>query len=133
MRMKKYLWSYGSSSTLDGNSLVEASLEIQGRWGLCCFKENSKIGRIALILFFFCSHFFFLQYLWKIFALESNHLLVLYLLYYVFKNIILWFPFCSLVAYRRDEMWSGGRYDCERLPRERVPPRSHPGVSCFYI
>ncbi|XP_069905780.1 periphilin-1 isoform X16 [Oryctolagus cuniculus] len=24
-------------------------------------------------------------------------------------------------------MWSEGRYDYERLPRERVPPRSHPG------
>ncbi|XP_028725113.1 periphilin-1 isoform X6 [Peromyscus leucopus] len=24
-----------------------------------------------------------------------------------------------------DEMWSEGRYDYERLPRERVPPRSH--------
>uniref|UniRef100_A0A673UEF7 Periphilin 1 n=1 Tax=Suricata suricatta TaxID=37032 RepID=A0A673UEF7_SURSU len=30
------------------------------------------------------------------------------------------------MAYRRDEMWSEGRYDYERLPRERVPPRSHP-------
>ncbi|XP_047597255.1 periphilin-1 isoform X3 [Lutra lutra] len=30
------------------------------------------------------------------------------------------------LAYRRDEMWSEGRYDYERLPRERVPPRSHP-------
>ncbi|XP_069905772.1 periphilin-1 isoform X5 [Oryctolagus cuniculus] len=33
----------------------------------------------------------------------------------------------SPVGYRRDEMWSEGRYDYERLPRERVPPRSHPG------
>uniref|UniRef100_A0AC11E6Y7 Uncharacterized protein n=1 Tax=Ovis aries TaxID=9940 RepID=A0AC11E6Y7_SHEEP len=31
-----------------------------------------------------------------------------------------------VVAYRGDEMWSEGRYDYERLPRERVPPRSHP-------
>ncbi|KAM4839431.1 periphilin-1 isoform X3 [Urocitellus parryii] len=30
------------------------------------------------------------------------------------------------MAHRRDEMWSEGRYDYERLPRERVPPRSHP-------
>ncbi|KAF4010346.1 hypothetical protein G4228_001661 [Cervus hanglu yarkandensis] len=30
------------------------------------------------------------------------------------------------LAYRGDEMWSEGRYDYERLPRERVPPRSHP-------
>ncbi|XP_037704237.1 periphilin-1 isoform X8 [Choloepus didactylus] len=30
------------------------------------------------------------------------------------------------LAYRRDEMWSEGRYDYERLPRERLPPRSHP-------
>ncbi|XP_032349176.1 periphilin-1 isoform X2 [Camelus ferus] len=43
------------------------------------------------------------------------------------------FTFTSLLslvtarlAYRRDEMWSEGRYDYERLPRERVPPRSHP-------
>ncbi|XP_062051071.1 periphilin-1 isoform X4 [Lepus europaeus] len=33
----------------------------------------------------------------------------------------------SSVGYRRNEMWSEGRYDYERLPRERVPPRSHPG------
>uniref|UniRef100_A0A9L0SUR0 Periphilin 1 n=1 Tax=Equus caballus TaxID=9796 RepID=A0A9L0SUR0_HORSE len=32
----------------------------------------------------------------------------------------------NLVAYRRNEMWSEGRYDYDRLPRERVPPRSHP-------
>nr|XP_008537163.1 PREDICTED: periphilin-1-like [Equus przewalskii] len=31
-----------------------------------------------------------------------------------------------VVAYRRNEMWSEGRYDYDRLPRERVPPRSHP-------
>ncbi|XP_070310654.1 periphilin-1 isoform X4 [Odocoileus virginianus] len=30
------------------------------------------------------------------------------------------------MAYKGDEMWSEGRYDYERLPRERVPPRSHP-------
>uniref|UniRef100_A0A8I6A300 Periphilin 1 n=1 Tax=Rattus norvegicus TaxID=10116 RepID=A0A8I6A300_RAT len=30
------------------------------------------------------------------------------------------------MASTRDEMWSEGRYDYERLPRERVPPRSHP-------
>ncbi|XP_021240646.1 periphilin-1 isoform X3 [Numida meleagris] len=30
------------------------------------------------------------------------------------------------MAYRRDEMWSEGRYDYERLPRERLPPRIHP-------
>ncbi|XP_045143201.1 periphilin-1 isoform X3 [Echinops telfairi] len=32
------------------------------------------------------------------------------------------------LASRRDEMWSGsdGRYDYERLPRERAAPRSHP-------
>ncbi|OWK61070.1 periphilin-1 isoform X1 [Lonchura striata] len=29
------------------------------------------------------------------------------------------------MAYRRDEMWSEGRYDYERVPRERVPPRVH--------
>ncbi|XP_060244756.1 periphilin-1 isoform X8 [Meriones unguiculatus] len=29
------------------------------------------------------------------------------------------------LASTRDEMWSEGRYDYERLPRERVPPRSH--------
>nr|XP_048300751.1 periphilin-1 isoform X9 [Myodes glareolus] len=26
---------------------------------------------------------------------------------------------------KRDEMWSEGRYDYERVPRERAPPRSH--------
>ncbi|KAM9388453.1 periphilin-1 [Phaethornis superciliosus] len=30
------------------------------------------------------------------------------------------------MAYRRDEMWSEGRYDYERVPRERLPPRVHP-------
>ncbi|XP_075600967.1 periphilin-1 isoform X3 [Balearica regulorum gibbericeps] len=30
------------------------------------------------------------------------------------------------MAYRRDEMWSEGRYDYERVPRERLPPRIHP-------
>ncbi|XP_078194995.1 periphilin-1 isoform X5 [Callithrix jacchus] len=30
------------------------------------------------------------------------------------------------MAYRRDEMWSEGRYEYERLPRERASPRSHP-------
>uniref|UniRef100_A0A8C6Z216 Periphilin 1 n=1 Tax=Nothoprocta perdicaria TaxID=30464 RepID=A0A8C6Z216_NOTPE len=34
--------------------------------------------------------------------------------------------FLSLVAYRRDEMWSEGRYDYDRFPRERFPPRIHP-------
>uniref|UniRef100_K7G8K9 Periphilin 1 n=1 Tax=Pelodiscus sinensis TaxID=13735 RepID=K7G8K9_PELSI len=29
------------------------------------------------------------------------------------------------VAYRKDEMWSEGRYEYERLPRERLPPRIH--------
>uniref|UniRef100_A0A8C5TCM9 Periphilin 1 n=1 Tax=Malurus cyaneus samueli TaxID=2593467 RepID=A0A8C5TCM9_9PASS len=29
------------------------------------------------------------------------------------------------VAYRRDEMWSEGRYDYGRVPRERLPPRIH--------
>ncbi|XP_069905786.1 periphilin-1 isoform X23 [Oryctolagus cuniculus] len=38
----------------------------------------------------------------------------------------------SPVGYRRDEMWSEGRYDYERLPRERVPPRSHPGDDSGY-
>ncbi|XP_049639793.1 periphilin-1 isoform X2 [Suncus etruscus] len=27
-------------------------------------------------------------------------------------------------------MWSDGRYDYERVPRERVPPRSHPSDGC---
>ncbi|XP_061217166.1 periphilin-1 isoform X2 [Neopsephotus bourkii] len=30
------------------------------------------------------------------------------------------------MSYRRDEMWSEGRYDYERVPRERPPPRMHP-------
>ncbi|XP_036157130.1 periphilin-1 isoform X2 [Myotis myotis] len=30
------------------------------------------------------------------------------------------------LAHRRDEMWSEGRHDYERLPRERAPPRNHP-------
>ncbi|XP_036614819.1 periphilin-1 isoform X4 [Trichosurus vulpecula] len=30
------------------------------------------------------------------------------------------------MAYRRDDMWSEGRYEYDRLPRERLPPRSHP-------
>ncbi|XP_051817680.1 periphilin-1 isoform X2 [Antechinus flavipes] len=30
------------------------------------------------------------------------------------------------MAYRRDDIWSEGRYDYERLPRERLPPRNHP-------
>ncbi|XP_025918775.1 periphilin-1 isoform X3 [Apteryx rowi] len=36
------------------------------------------------------------------------------------------------MAYRRDEMWSEGRYDYERLPRERLPPRIHPDASDDY-
>uniref|UniRef100_A0A2I2YJP2 Periphilin 1 n=1 Tax=Gorilla gorilla gorilla TaxID=9595 RepID=A0A2I2YJP2_GORGO len=32
----------------------------------------------------------------------------------------------TILAYRRDEMWSEGRYEYERIPRERAPPRSHP-------
>ncbi|KAF2974624.1 hypothetical protein EK904_001491, partial [Melospiza melodia maxima] len=31
----------------------------------------------------------------------------------------------EVMAYRRDEMWSEGRYDYERVPRERLPPRIH--------
>ncbi|XP_023579305.1 periphilin-1 isoform X2 [Octodon degus] len=30
------------------------------------------------------------------------------------------------MADRRNEMWSEGRYDYDRVPRERAPPRSHP-------
>ncbi|XP_068950299.1 periphilin-1 isoform X4 [Petaurus breviceps papuanus] len=30
------------------------------------------------------------------------------------------------MAYRRDDVWSEGRYEYDRLPRERLPPRSHP-------
>nr|XP_044999656.1 periphilin-1-like isoform X3 [Jaculus jaculus] len=36
------------------------------------------------------------------------------------------------LAYRRDEMWSEGRYDYERLPRERGPPRNHPRDEAGY-
>lgn len=36
------------------------------------------------------------------------------------------------LASTRDEMWSEGRYDYERLPRERVPPRSHPSDEFGY-
>nr|XP_044611525.1 periphilin-1 isoform X4 [Equus asinus] len=36
------------------------------------------------------------------------------------------------LAYRRNEMWSEGRYDYDRLPRERVPPRSHPSDESGY-
>ncbi|KAJ7400311.1 Periphilin-1 [Pitangus sulphuratus] len=31
----------------------------------------------------------------------------------------------KVMAYRRDEMWSEGRYDYERVPRDRLPPRIH--------
>ncbi|KAF4802542.1 Periphilin-1 [Turdus rufiventris] len=31
----------------------------------------------------------------------------------------------KVMAYRRDEMWSEGRYDYGRVPRERLPPRIH--------
>uniref|UniRef100_A0A2K6KYJ9 Periphilin-1 C-terminal domain-containing protein n=1 Tax=Rhinopithecus bieti TaxID=61621 RepID=A0A2K6KYJ9_RHIBE len=36
------------------------------------------------------------------------------------------------VAYRRDEMWSEGRYEYDRIPRERAPPRSHPSDESGY-
>uniref|UniRef100_A0A7M4EPX1 Periphilin 1 n=1 Tax=Crocodylus porosus TaxID=8502 RepID=A0A7M4EPX1_CROPO len=36
------------------------------------------------------------------------------------------------MAYRRDEMWSEGRYEYERLPRERLPPRIHPDEDSGY-
>uniref|UniRef100_A0A8B9Y6G3 Periphilin 1 n=1 Tax=Bos mutus grunniens TaxID=30521 RepID=A0A8B9Y6G3_BOSMU len=36
------------------------------------------------------------------------------------------------VAYRGNEMCSEGRYDYERLPRERVSPRSHPSDESGY-
>nr|XP_012321074.2 periphilin-1 isoform X9 [Aotus nancymaae] len=36
------------------------------------------------------------------------------------------------MAYRRDEMWSEGRYEYERLPRERASPRSHPSDESGY-
>ncbi|XP_073939263.1 periphilin-1 isoform X8 [Castor canadensis] len=38
----------------------------------------------------------------------------------------------TMVACRRDEMWSEGRYDYERLPRERAPPRNHPSDESGY-
>ncbi|XP_060047551.1 periphilin-1 isoform X2 [Erinaceus europaeus] len=34
---------------------------------------------------------------------------------------------------RRDEMWPEGRYDYERLPRDRAPPRSHPSDGCHRV
>ncbi|XP_039361544.1 periphilin-1 isoform X3 [Mauremys reevesii] len=37
------------------------------------------------------------------------------------------------VAYRRDEMWSEGRYEYERLPRERLPPRIHSDESAKFL
>ncbi|XP_067420291.1 periphilin-1 isoform X2 [Emydura macquarii macquarii] len=37
------------------------------------------------------------------------------------------------MAYRRDEMWSDGRYEYERLPRERLPPRIHPDGSAKFL
>ncbi|XP_032276145.1 periphilin-1 isoform X8 [Halichoerus grypus] len=42
------------------------------------------------------------------------------------------FGYRRRLAYRRDEMWSEGRYDYERLPRERVPPRNHPSDESGY-
>ncbi|XP_051817687.1 periphilin-1 isoform X8 [Antechinus flavipes] len=36
------------------------------------------------------------------------------------------------MAYRRDDIWSEGRYDYERLPRERLPPRNHPEDESSY-
>nr|XP_015006989.2 periphilin-1 isoform X12 [Macaca mulatta] len=36
------------------------------------------------------------------------------------------------MAYRRDEMWSEGRYEYDRIPRERAPPRSHPSDESGY-
>ncbi|XP_023038576.1 periphilin-1 isoform X9 [Piliocolobus tephrosceles] len=36
------------------------------------------------------------------------------------------------MAYRRDEMWSEGRYEYNRIPRERAPPRSHPSDESGY-
>ncbi|XP_059538578.1 periphilin-1 isoform X7 [Myotis daubentonii] len=36
------------------------------------------------------------------------------------------------LAHRRDEMWSEGRHDYERLPRERAPPRNHPNDESNY-
>ncbi|XP_014819729.1 PREDICTED: periphilin-1 isoform X2 [Calidris pugnax] len=37
------------------------------------------------------------------------------------------------MAYRRDEMWSEGRYDYDRVPRERLPPRIHPDVTTKFL
>ncbi|KAM8803128.1 periphilin-1 isoform 3-T4 [Rhynchonycteris naso] len=37
------------------------------------------------------------------------------------------------LAYRRDEMWSEGRHDYERVPRERAPPRNHPSGGCHRV
>ncbi|XP_074870595.1 periphilin-1 isoform X3 [Carettochelys insculpta] len=37
------------------------------------------------------------------------------------------------MSYRRDEMWSEGRYEYERLPRERLPPRIHPDGSAQFL
>ncbi|XP_074683526.1 periphilin-1 isoform X6 [Strix aluco] len=37
------------------------------------------------------------------------------------------------MAYRRDEMWSEGRYDYERVPRERLPQRIHPDVTTKFL
>ncbi|XP_032660503.1 periphilin-1 isoform X5 [Chelonoidis abingdonii] len=37
------------------------------------------------------------------------------------------------MAYRRDEMWSEGRYEYERLPRERLPPRIHSDESAKFL
>ncbi|XP_057648834.1 periphilin-1 isoform X6 [Chionomys nivalis] len=36
------------------------------------------------------------------------------------------------LASKRDEMWSEGRYDYERLSRERAPPRSHASDDSSY-
>ncbi|XP_029425057.1 periphilin-1 isoform X8 [Nannospalax galili] len=36
------------------------------------------------------------------------------------------------LACASDEMWSEGRYDYERLPRERFPPRTHPSDESGY-
>ncbi|XP_077026727.1 periphilin-1 isoform X6 [Tamandua tetradactyla] len=36
------------------------------------------------------------------------------------------------LAYRKVDMWSQERYDYERLPRERLPPRSHPSDESGY-
>lgn len=106
---------------------------------LFSLKENFKIvwkkNCVNHSFFFFWpfTFFFSFKYLWKILVLESSHLL-LHLLYHclITKKIkILWFLFYPIVAHRRDEMWSEGRHDYERLPRERGPPRNHPNVSSF--